>query len=288
VGGFGFGAVITAPLAQRLMDPSDVTQTFLPLGLGYLVATLLGASFFRNPPEGYFVPGFQGKAGRPDTAHAHQYTLAEALRTPQWYQLTAILALNVTAGIALISQLSPAAQSISGVSPATASVLVGLMGLLNGGGRILWAALSDRIGRMVSFIGMLGLHALCFFLLPHAHGFALLCLLAAIIYLCYGGAFGTMPATAVDFFGTRNGGAVYGAMIVAWSLGGITGPLLTAWLLERSGGFTLPFTVIGIIAAVALVLPLLTRPPRDRRVPRAGDVQEHLPTLDSRSRPREA
>ena len=53
-------------------------------------------------------------------------------------------------------------------------------------------------------------------------------ILAALIYLSYGGGFGTMPATAADFFGTPNAGAIYGAMIVAWSIGGIVGPLIAA------------------------------------------------------------
>lgn len=278
VGGFGFGSVITAPVAQRLMNPNDVTQTFLPLGLGYLVAVLLGASFFRNPPEHYAVPAAHA-AARPVRAveaealvvgEARQFTLREALRMPQWYLLTAILFLNVTAGISLISQLSPAAQAITGVSAEQASVLVGVMGLLNGAGRIGWAAVSDHVGRMPAFLGMLGLQAVSFFLLPHAVAFMLFALLAGVIYFCYGGGFGTMPATAADFFGTRHAGAVYGAMIIAWSLGGVVGPLLTAKLLEASGSFVLPFTVVGGIAAGGLVLPLLTRPPAGRPVDETG------------------
>ncbi len=59
VAGFGFGAVITAPLGQRLIagDPSMPTKAFLPLGIGYLVAVVIGASLFRNPPAGYVPPG---------------------------------------------------------------------------------------------------------------------------------------------------------------------------------------------------------------------------------------
>src|SRR3954452_8537067 len=52
VAGFGFGAVITAPVGQWLIDrtPDVPTKAFLPLGIGYLVAILIGASLFRNPP----------------------------------------------------------------------------------------------------------------------------------------------------------------------------------------------------------------------------------------------
>ena len=58
VGGFGFGAVLTAPVAQRLIadNPDQPTSAFLPLGIAYLVLCVIGACFFRNPPEGYTVP----------------------------------------------------------------------------------------------------------------------------------------------------------------------------------------------------------------------------------------
>ncbi|AVT28796.1 MFS transporter [Plantactinospora sp. BC1] len=263
VAGFGFGAVITAPVAKALLNnTTDKPSVFLPLGIAYLVAVLLGASFFRNPPPGYRVPGYRPVTTGRVPAGTRVYTLAEALRTRQWYLLTAILALNVTCGIAFISQAADAAQTITGVGSATAASLVAVLGLFNGAGRLGWAWLSDQTGRMVAFGGMLALQALCFFILPHAAGFAFFAVLAALIYLAYGGGFGTMPATAADYFGTPHAGAVYGAMIVAWSIGGVAGPLLTATLFEASGNsYTLPFTVLAVIAVVALVLPPITRLP---------------------------
>jgi MFS transporter, OFA family, oxalate/formate antiporter len=269
VAGFGFGAVITAPVAKALLNGTDDKPTvFLPLGVAYLVAALLGASFFRNPPAGYQVPGFVPATTGRALAGTRDYTLSEALRTRQWYLLTAILALNVTCGISFISLAADATEDVTGASSATAAGLVGILGLFNGAGRVAWAWLSDKIGRMTAFLGMLGLQALCFFLLPHAGAFALFAVLAALVYLAYGGGFGTMPATAADFFGTPAAGAIYGAMIVAWSIGGVVGPLLTSLLYEASGQhYTLPFTVIAIVALVALVLPLITRMPSEPGAP---------------------
>ena len=101
VGGFGFGAVLTAPVAEALINnnPEVPTKAFIPLGIAYLVMSLIGAAFFRNPPEGYQVPGYQPSTAAQATRSATDYTQGEALRTPQWYMLTAILTLNVTAGI---------------------------------------------------------------------------------------------------------------------------------------------------------------------------------------------
>ena len=265
VAGFGFGAVLTAPAAKALLgNTSDKTSVFLPLGIAYLIAGVIGAAFFRNPPAGYEVPGFVPASAGRAVAGTRVYTLPEALRTRQWYMLTAILTLNVTCGIGFISQAADSAEDIAGVAATTAATMVGVLGLFNGGGRILWAWLSDRTGRMPAFIGMLGLQAICFAFLPYASAFALFVVFAALIYLAYGGGFGTMPATAADYFGTPNAGAVYGAMIVAWSIGGVVGPLLTAALYEANNeSYTLPFTVLAIVALVSVALPLVTKMPSE-------------------------
>jgi OFA family oxalate/formate antiporter-like MFS transporter len=264
VGGFGFGAVITGPLATHLLKgTTHKPGVFLPLGIAYLIAGLVGAAFFRNPPAGYTVAGFDPTAshGR-NVATTRAYDLGGALRTPQWYLLTLVLTLNTLCGIAFISQASDAAQSVAHVSVGTAGTFVGVMGLFNGAGRIGWAALSDRIGRMRAFLGMLLVQGISFLILPHMV-FAVFAILAALIYLSYGGGFGTMPATAADFFGTPNAGAIYGAMIIAWSIGGVFGPLVAAKLYESSGSYDRPFTVLGIVALVSLVMPLITRPPAE-------------------------
>lgn len=261
VGGFGFGAVVTSPVAQSLVAhyAAVPTRSFLWLGVAYLIMVIVGGSFFRNPPEGYAVPGWTQPARGPVVVSTDELTLGEALRTPQWYLLTATLTLNVTAGIALISVAAAAASDIAGYSAAGAATLVGIMGLFNGGGRIFWGWVSTHIGRMTAFMCMLGIQAVCFVLLPHVGAAAVFAVLTALVYLCYGGGFGTMPATAGDFFGLRNAGAVYGLMVIGWSIGGVVGPLLVAALIDGTS-YTLAFTTIAVIAAVALVLPIVTRP----------------------------
>ncbi len=269
VGGFGFGAVLTAPVAEWLIgqEPSEPTRAFLWLGVAYLVMSLVGASFFKDPPDGYVVPGFE-KGDNGAQASAKEYEQGEALRTPQWYLLTAILTLNVAAGIALISVAKGSAEGIAGYNAAGAATIVGVLAIFNGGGRVVWAAASDHIGRMPAFAAMLGLQGVCLLILPHAGNAVLWFVLAAVIYLCYGGAFGTMPATAGDFFGVKNAGAIYGLMLIGWSLGGVIGPIVISTLLGNEGGdpnYTLAYTVMGIIALVSVALTFVTKVPKARR-----------------------
>src|ERR1700675_688513 len=79
VGGFGAGALVTAPVATRLIQNVGVLQTFAYLGIAYLVITMAAGYFMQNPPEGWRPEGWA-----PTTLHASQlssrdYTLGEAL-----------------------------------------------------------------------------------------------------------------------------------------------------------------------------------------------------------------
>ncbi len=85
--------------------------------------------------------------------------------------------------------------------------------------------------------------------------------LACTAVLNYGGTFGIMPSVAADFYGTENGGAIYGAMIIAWSIGGVIGPLGIAALEGATGGFTVPLYVAAGIAVAAALIPFAVRPP---------------------------
>ncbi len=270
VAGFGFGAVITAPVGQWLIDrtPDVPTKAFLPLGIGYLVAIVVGASLFRNPPgwSATTTTTATGDDGTDPVSGTRDFSAPEAMRTPQWYLLTAILTLSVTAGISLISVAAGSAADLSGMSTTAAASLVGVLGLFNGAGRVLWGWLSDRIGKMPSFIGILGIQGVSLLLIPHVGSPAVFAVLAALVYTCYGGAFGTMPSTAGRFFGVRHAGAIYGLMLVGWSIGGIVGPLLISKLIGDDKQYTLGFTVVGVIALSAIVVPLITRKPTPRQV----------------------
>ncbi|STD04622.1 Inner membrane protein yhjX [Dermatophilus congolensis] len=267
VAGFGFGAVITSPVAQMLIesDPVHPTAPFLPLGIAYLIFGVLGSLTFVNPPSGWRPAGMPAPSNETTNSTARDFTVKEALSTPQWYLLTLILTLSTTAGITLVSGAAAAAANIAGYSAAAAAALVGIMGLFNGAGRILWAALSDRVGKMNAFVGILALQGICLILMPHlGTSAAAFAVLAAIIYTCYGGGFGAMPSTAGKFFGLTHSGSIYGLMLVAWSLGGVGGPLLSSALIggDAEKNYMLGYTVIGVIALVGAVIPFLTKPPK--------------------------
>ncbi len=74
------------------------------------------------------------------------------------------------------------------------------------------------------FVVQVGLFWLCLVL----SSAAVLTVVSFIILMCYGGGFGTMPAFAADYFGSKNVGPIYGLMLTAWGTASAFGPLLIA------------------------------------------------------------
>ncbi|HEY0754021.1 MAG TPA: OFA family MFS transporter [Ktedonobacteraceae bacterium] len=255
VAGFGAGAALTGPVAANYMlGPLGLGRTLNILGIAYLVIVVVAAQFFRKAPDGYAPPGWVAVNKPQELRSKRDYDLREALSSPKWYVLWLTLALNVTAGAALISVASPLAQDFTKVTAGVAATLVITISIFNGAGRLFWGWLSDAIGRPFTFLSLFVVQIIAFLLLPSIGNFALLFIPASLIGLCYGGGFGTMPAFAADFFGSKNAGTIYGVMLTAWSAGGIVGPLLIASMDTR-----LALYIIAGLMLISCVLPLVAR-----------------------------
>jgi OFA family oxalate/formate antiporter-like MFS transporter len=266
VTGFGSGALITAPLATRLIAQVGALNTFAILGVVYLVAIVGAASFMQNPPAGYRPPGWAPSAAQQRQRSGRAYTLREATGTWQWYGLWALLFLNTTAGIAIISQAAPMAQEMAQATPAAAAALVGIIAIANGAGRFLWAWMSDFVGRRAVFLMMFSMQAAAFAILPSVESLPVLTVIACAILLCYGGGFGTMPAWTADYFGAENVGSIYGLMLTAWGCAGVLGPMLIAALRQSTGDYGQALYVIAVLMFLSTAIPLSLRS-NDSRTP---------------------
>lgn len=264
VAGFGGGAVAVSLLGPSLIISSGVNGALLSFGVAYLVLTVLAALFFQNPPAGWSPAGWTPAPRLAEQRATRDFTQSEALSRPQWYALWAMLTLNVTAGIMLISQAAPLATS-KGQTVAAAAGFVALVSVFNATGRLFWSWLSDLIGRRQVFMAMFGLQAIIFAILTFAGsglGFSVYAALILIVALCYGGGFGAMPAFTADYFGAKYAGAIYGSMLTAWSVGGILGPILIAQVKDRTGGYAVAFGIITVVMLASLLLPMFTRAPK--------------------------
>jgi len=262
VGGFGAGALITAPVATRLIQSVGVLSTFAYLGIAYLIVTVVTGLFMQNPPADWKPEGWRPTATQTSHRAGHDFTLSEALKTWQWWALWMLLFLNTCAGISIISQEAPLFQELTGVTAVVAASMVGLASIGNAVGRVFWAWVSDSITRRATFLIMFVSQIVLFWFLPNITTASLMTIAAFLVLMCYGGGFGTMPAFAADYFGPKNVGPIYGLMLTAWGFASVFGPLLIAHMRETAGSYRGALHVIAGVMAVSTVLPILVRPPR--------------------------
>jgi OFA family oxalate/formate antiporter-like MFS transporter len=260
--GFGGGAFFMGKIAPPMVISMGVANTFYIWGAIFLVLVTASAQLYKNPPKGWLPAGFTPKAT--GVTAAQSFTFDEAVKTPQWWMLWTMLFLNVSAGLGLISQLSPMAQDvIKKTDPLIAGAALALAGgsilayasIFNGLGRLLWAWTSDAIGRKNVFIIMFITQAILYVLLPQIDNQLIFIVVACYLLACYGGGFATMPAFAADSFGPGYIGKVYGIMLTAWGAAGIVGPLVFAQI----KGIAV-YVAAGLLAAGFLIALSYKRP----------------------------
>jgi MFS family permease len=296
--GFGGGAMIGSPLADKLMKfyatPTDVGvwQTFLTLAAIYFVFMISGALGYRVPREGWKPAGWTpvSETAKHGLITQHHVQLNVAWRTPQFWLLWAVLCLNVTAGIGIIGMASPLLQEVFGgkllginasftelsqdqlsAIAAIAAGFAGLLSLFNIAGRIFWASLSDRLGRKATYMVFFVLGFVLYASVPWAASVGSLALFAAcicVIVSMYGGGFSTVPAYLADLFGTQMVGAIHGRLLTAWSTAGIFGPVIVNYIREfqldhgvaRAQAYNVTMYVLAALLAAGFVCNLLIRP----------------------------
>ncbi len=296
--GFGGGAMIGAPLADRLMklfatpESVGVSQTFIVLAGIYFVFMMAGALGYRVPPTGWKPAGWTPSPAKVKNAmvtqrHVH---VNEALKTPQFWLIWAVLCLNVSAGIGVLGMASPLLQEVFGGKllgvttaftelsaaqksqiAAIAAGFTGLLSLFNIGGRFFWASLSDKLGRKMTYAIFFVLGFVLYASIPwtsHAGHVALFVLAFCVILSMYGGGFATVPAYLADMFGTQMVGAIHGRLLTAWSTAGILGPVLVNYLreyqiahgVERAAVYDITMMILAGLLILGFICNLLVRP----------------------------
>ena len=293
--GFGGGAMIGAPLADRLMNffatehSIGVWQTFVTMSAIYFVAMMLGAFGYRLPPAGWQPAARAAQQPKSLVTSAH-VDANEAIRTPQFWLLWGVLCLNVSAGIGVIGMASPMLQEVFGgqligvpsrlgelndaqrIEVATiAAAFAGLISLFNIAGRIMWASASDILGRKLTYTVFFLLGFALYTSVPiagEAGRIALFVGIVCAILTMYGGGFATVPAYLADLFGTQQVGAIHGRLLTAWSVAGVLGPVLVNYIREyqlRQGvpahdAYNFTMHVLAGMLIFGLICNLLIRP----------------------------
>jgi MFS family permease len=308
--GFGGGAMIGAPLADTLMKhfatPSSVgvSQALLVLAVIYFLFMMAGALGYRLPAEDWKPAGWNPDTVKKALVTTRQVHLNVASRTPQFWLVWAVLMLNVSAGIGILSMASPLLQEVFGgrlISvntsydqlttaqlasiAAIAAGFTGLLSLFNIVGRIFWASLSDRIGRKLTYTLFFLLGIVLYASIPWTAAtgsLAVFVLSCGVILSMYGGGFATVPAYLSDLFGTKMVGAIHGRLLTAWSAAGVLGPYLIGTFRQyqldhgvpKAQVYSTTMYVLAGLLALGLLCNLLIKPVAEKNFMTLAQIAE--------------
>lgn len=254
---FGLSSLIFGPLMQYFFENIAITTTFYVLGAIYAVFIMLSASYIENPPEGYKPSGYQPEKKDVKSFSLSEITGKQALKTYRFYLIWFMMFINISCGIALISDASPIAQQQLGYTPMQAAGIVGLIGAFNGLGRLFWSAFSDYFGRPVTFIIFFAIEIVAFYLLAQVGYPAVFIGLLMLIVSIFGGAFATLPAFLSDLFGTKQLGTILGMVLISKGFAGLFGPSLYNYIIAETGALDTTLKVFSGMFILALLLSVL-------------------------------
>jgi len=241
--GFGLGALVMskfiAPLLMHFTD-GNMVEVFFYIAIVFMAIGVPAGLLLKNPPQGFVPKGFIPPQESITTQNfGSSLTVKESLLSTKFLGMWFIFFLNISAGIMFIGLQSPMIQDLFRIHDASMSTeslamvgatLIAVSSLFNGVGRFFWGAISDKIGRIQVFRLILGSQIVVFILMMFTENPWIFGLLVCYVLLCYGGGFGAMPSYVLDVFHTQLMPVVYGTILTAWSIGGIVGPQVAAFI----------------------------------------------------------
>jgi len=242
---FGLSTVVFAPLIKTLIAQFDLQKTFLILAGAFFIATLALFKFIRLPDE-----SAPAAAPSPALLAKRQYVVSETIKTKEFH----LIALSLAVATAPFFILNPSFISYADARgvPEFGTIIVMMTGVANACGRLTIPLLSDKIGREKAVMAVLFLTSICAFVLCFAQGFLFIATVL-ITAFCFGGLPGLYSVISSDYFGIKNAGANYGAVMMGFALSALTFPMIIGLI----NNDTTKFITLSVMAAGGVVLIIL-------------------------------
>ena len=243
VAGFGLAKAIASPLMEYLIGTVGLVNMFFILAVIYAVMMFFGFLLIKRPADWVYDPV---------TSHVSR---AEILRKPVFWGIWIAFYINITCGLALISQekdilhdVLKAFPQYAGLSPAKfAAAIAGIIGLVlavdsvfNTAGRVGFSTLSDHLKRRETVYQMIFIMSIAVCLLQiftNSINNALLWAVLAMLFLInagYGGGFSTLPVLLDQHFGTKTVSTTHGLALSAWAFAGLSGNQLASFVVTHT------------------------------------------------------
>jgi OFA family oxalate/formate antiporter-like MFS transporter len=256
-GGFASGAAIFIPLIGSTIRFRGYRAAFLWTGIVQGVSIFAVAQFLRLPPRDAVKAPAAQRTPVSDRIGKHQFTTVEILRAPQFYVLYLIFVLMTIGGLLVTAQASAIAKAW-GLTAAALTFATSVSPLANGGGRIFWGMVSDRIGREMTMVIAFALQALCLMsvLTIGRYSGGAFAVTLMLTFFTWGEVYGLVPSALTDYFGTRNATSNNSVLYTAKGVASIVAGGLAALLFERYGSWTPAFYGSAAMALAAAGLSL--------------------------------
>jgi MFS family permease len=277
--GVGIGILSVVPATQHLILRVGWRTTYRLTALMIpLVVISIAMILLKRPPSAK--PGLPGERGVPKTPSRDLLIVDEAWTSRSWSLRQAagtkrfwLLGLAFFLGNFLTQSIF--AHQVAffvdhALSAVLASYLVGFVGVVSIGGKILWGALSDRVGREMTYtLGMicltLGIFLLIFFDFFPSHG------LTYAYSVCFGIGYAVTaalpPLITADLFEGQDFGSIFGALMVFNGIGAATGAWFTGLIYDWAGSYIPAFILLAAFSGVACLSIWSAGPRKIRRVP---------------------
>ncbi|MCR4833856.1 MAG: OFA family MFS transporter [Butyrivibrio sp.] len=249
---YGISSVIVPPVVSSIVAASSAPFAFKVTGAAFLIIIVSAAMFLgdiKTPVASTIKP----------VTKSNDKQWKDMLKMPVFYVMMLLLICGAFSGMMVISQASPIAVTMMGLSPANAAITVSVLALFNTAGRIVAGSLSDSIGR----IGTLRLACvataiseLCL-ILSASYGLLLFFIGISIAGLSFGAFMGVYPGFTSDRFGLRNNSVNYGIMCIGFAFAGYIGPRIAKGTYDVTGSFKNAFVYAFVFSICGIVLTFI-------------------------------
>jgi len=268
VSGFGLASVYAAPLTTLLIANLGFKVALLLLGIAFLVVVVALAQILKPPPPGYIPPGAVPANKDKKSNKKEDFLPKEMLTTWQFYIIWFMYVCGAGAGLMVISKLAAIADKQVGIT--LGFVLVAVLAIGNGGGRILAGMLSDKIGRKAMMFICFVAQAFLILLLSRATGenalgtIPAMAIISAFIGANYGANLSLFPSITKDFYGLKNFGMNYGLVFTAWGVGGFMLAKLAGAMYVKHQTFAIAYYGASALLILAAIMTTLVKAPHHK------------------------
>ncbi len=258
---YGLSSVIVPPIANALIDSAGVTTTFKLFGIAFFIIICGGAFFIRKCPPDFVPDGFIPNAGKGKSGVTRDKDWKQMLKDPIAYIMIIMLTCGAFCGLMVVSQASPMAQSIVGVSAAVAATAVSILALFNAAGRVVAGYLSDKFGRIntLSIAFIVSIIGLGLLYISNTGSMTTFMTGVSIVGICFGSFMGVFPGFTADQFGPKNNSVNYGIMFIGFAIAGMFGPTIVGKVFAVTGRYQIAFIIAAAIAIFGLLLTFVYR-----------------------------